>query len=123
MATNLAHELVSLPWERVAGMSPPLRPVRLVVDNQIVAPVSEETAIGARAKQAFILAESGSWKRAISTYDEVVTRFGAIAEPAIVEQVATCLFNKASLLVDAGQREQAITAYEEMWTRYESSRE
>ena len=51
-------------------------------------------------------------------YDEVVARFGEATEPALREQVAMALVNKASRLGELGRSEEAAGVYDEVVARF-----
>ena len=54
----------------------------------------------------------------ISSYDEVVARFGEAPEPALREQVANALFNKGVTLGQLGRSEDAVFVYDELLAQF-----
>ncbi len=62
--------------------------------------------------------QAGKLEEEITTYDEVVRRFGEAAEPALREQVAKALFNKGVTQGQAGKPEETIATYDEVVRRF-----
>jgi tetratricopeptide (TPR) repeat protein len=55
---------------------------------------------------------------AIASYDEVVSRFGKSADPALAKYVARALVNKGFALGELGRHEDAIASYDEVVSRF-----
>ena len=60
-------------------------------------------------------------EEALSTYDEVVSRFGENEAPALLERVAKALFNKGVTLGGLDRPEEELSAYDEVVIRFGES--
>ena len=60
----------------------------------------------------------GRSDEALAVFDEVVKRFGELAEPGVREQVAKALFNKGVMLDKQNHTEKALEAYDELVRRF-----
>ena len=60
-------------------------------------------------------------EEAVAAYDEVVARFGESPQPALREQTAKALYNKAAALGSLGRAEEAVAAYDEVVARFGES--
>lgn len=70
-------------------------------------------------KKADLLGSIGEYERAIGTYDELVSRFGDVAEDDLREVVADALRGMAGLLQEAGRYEQSLRIEEEIQKRFD----
>ena len=65
-----------------------------------------------------ILGELGRTDEEIVVYDDVVARYGDNSEPALREQTARALFNKAVTLGQLNRSDEEIEVYEDVVARY-----
>ena len=65
-----------------------------------------------------VLGELGRSEEAIAAYDLVLDRYGDDPAPALREQVAEALNNKAGTLAQLGRSEEAVAAYDLVLDRY-----
>ena len=69
-------------------------------------------------EQATALQEQGHEDEALSTFDDVVNRFGASDIPTVIESVAHALGKKGLLLASLDDEEQALASFDEVVCRF-----
>src|ERR1700730_9944207 len=81
-----------------------------------IAPADSEHEAVARAlvSRGISLAESHRFQPAISTFDQVIQRFGLATEPTLRRQVASALFNKGVALGRLGRPQDELDSYNEL---------
>ena len=67
------------------------------------------------------LMDTNKFKEAIAVFDQVADRFGGSDEPALLEQVARGLINKALAFEEMDKAEKAVAAYDEVISRFGES--
>ncbi len=75
------------------------------------------------ARKAYRLGSLGRSEEEIAVYDDIVSRFGKSAQPALCEQVAVALSNKGFALGSLGRREEEIAVYDDVVSRFGTSTE
>jgi tetratricopeptide (TPR) repeat protein len=91
--------------------------------SQAMQPSHDVSAIVTLTKRAKELDAMGDFVGAIKVLDEVVARFGASSEPALLKAVARALVFKGIDLGELGRREDAIAAYDDVVARFGASTE
>jgi tetratricopeptide (TPR) repeat protein len=69
-------------------------------------------------QKAAVLCELERKVEVISSYDDLLSRFGNASHPLLEEQVANALYNKGVVLGELGRSEDEIAAYDEILTRW-----
>ena len=80
--------------------------------------ISPEQAAKELFETTATLRKSRGTDDALAACDEVVRRFGASEQPAVLQWVAKALVNKGVLLREAGEMEAALDAYDEVVRRF-----
>jgi tetratricopeptide (TPR) repeat protein len=86
-------------------------------------PSLREQVANAFYNKGVILNRLGRRKKAIATFDELLTQFGTAFELVIRERVAGALIAKGNALDELGRSDEAIAAYDEVLARFGTTEE